>query len=129
MIPRLRRDRSPGHPAQEDIDHSFMALPIPEHRTAALSYYRAFVRVGRCPAEPYARLHRSWARPPMVPMLYLHGRRDRTLHPTFADPVADVLPPGSRAEVIENAAHFLHPEQPDTTAALVASFLASEQAN
>lgn len=123
LIPRLWSDWSPGYPAQEDIAHTFAAMPTPEHRTAALSYYRAFARVTRRPVAPYAQLHRSWDRTPGVPMLYLHGQRDRTLHPALTGSVADVLPRGSRVETVDNAGHFLHLEQPDTVAALVSSFL------
>ncbi|WP_280459571.1 alpha/beta fold hydrolase [Nocardia carnea] len=124
LVPRLWQDWSPGYPATGDIAHALDAMPAGAHRTAVLSYYRAFVRVtGKVP-EPYAGPHRFWDQAPRVPMLYLHGSADTTLHPAFTAGVADVLAPaGGAVDMVPETGHFLHLEQPDAVAGLIGDFL------
>ncbi|NKY32065.1 alpha/beta fold hydrolase [Nocardia speluncae] len=124
LVPRLWQDWSPGYPAAEDIAHALDALPPGAHRTAALSYYRAFVRVTAKVPEPYAGPHRFWDQAPRVPMLYLHGSADTTLHPAFTAGVAEVLAPaGGAVDMVPGAGHFLHLEQPAVVAGLIGDFL------
>ncbi|MFI5719224.1 alpha/beta fold hydrolase [Nocardia sp. NPDC051750] len=129
LVPRLWHDWSPGYPAETDIAYALAAMPMGAHRTAALSYYRAFVRVaGKVPA-PYAEPHRYWDQAPRVPMLYLHGSADTTLHPILTARVPEVIAPaGGRAETLADAGHFLHLEQPGRVAGLIGDFLAGDSA-
>lgn len=124
LVPRLWQDWSPDYPAATDIARALDAMPPGAPRTAALSYYRAFLRVNARVPEPYAGPHRYWDQAPRVPMLYLHGSADTTLHPAFTTGVADVLAPaGGVAEMIPGAGHFLHLEQPGPVAELIGDFL------
>ncbi|WP_280400265.1 alpha/beta fold hydrolase [Nocardia carnea] len=127
LIPRLWHDWSPGYPAAEDIAHTLAALPTGAHRTAALSYYRAFLRPAKVP-EPYAGPHRYWDQAPRVPMLYLHGSADTTMHPVFAARVGEVLAPaGGVSETVTDAGHFLHLERPGEVAGRIGLFLTGER--
>ncbi|MEU1981473.1 alpha/beta fold hydrolase [Nocardia sp. NPDC019395] len=127
LIPRLWHDWSPGYPAEADIAFALAALPPGAHRTAALSYYRAFLRVAGGMPEPYRELHRYWDRAPRVPMLYLHGAADTTMHPAFTAGVAEVLAPaGGSTETLSGAGHFLHLEQPGKIAEVVGNFLTGD---
>ncbi|WP_063057770.1 alpha/beta fold hydrolase [Nocardia sienata] len=129
LIPRLWHDWSPGYDAEFDIARTLAALPTTAHRTAALSYYRAFARIAGKPAARYAGLHRHWDGAPGVPMLYLHGGADTTLHPAFTAGVAEVLAPaGGNSEILPGAGHFLHLEQPARVAELLLGFFADEEA-
>lgn len=123
LVPRLWHDWSPGYAADTDIAHTLAALPTTAHRTAALSYYRAFARLS-APDAPYTDWHRYWDRAPRVPMLYLHGSADTTLHPAFTAGAAEVLAPaGGFAATLAGAGHFLHLEQPAAVAELIGGFL------
>ena len=124
LVPRLWRDWSPGYDAAEDVAHVLTSLATPEHRRAAIGYYRSAARPWGIPAR-----HRRWqgalTQAPIVRTLYLHGRDDGCLSPRLAEHVEEVLPPGSAAYVVDDAGHFLHLEQPDEVGALVRGFLAA----
>lgn len=127
LIPRLWHDWSPRYEAETDIVHALAALPTAAHRTAALSCYRAVVRVTRKPSARYADLHRHWDGAPRVPMLYLHGGADTTLHPAFIAGVAEVVAPtGGSIQTLPGAGHFLHLEQPAQVAELLLGFFAGD---
>ncbi|WP_328395184.1 alpha/beta fold hydrolase [Nocardia sp. NBC_00416] len=127
LIPRLWHDWSPGYDADSDIAHALAALPTHAHRRAALSYYRAFARVAGKPPAPYTELHRHWDGAPRVPMLYLHGGADTTMHPAFTAGVRDVLTPsGGTCETLAGAGHFLHLEQPHDVARLIGDFFTGD---
>ncbi|WP_416561772.1 alpha/beta fold hydrolase [Nocardia testacea] len=127
LIPRLWHDWSPRYESDTDIARTLAALPTTAHRTAALSYYRAFVRFTGKPAARYADLHRHWDGAPGVPMMYLHGGADTTLHPAFTAGVAEVLAPaGGRMQTVPGAGHFLHLEQPARVAELLLGFLGGD---
>lgn len=121
-VRKLWRDWSPGYDAAEDLPHVLAALDRPEHRAAAVGYYRAIRAPWRVPPA-YASWKRTWAGTPTVPTLYLHGADDGCLEPGFADGLDAKLPPGSRVEQVERAGHFLQVERPDVVNALVGGFL------
>ena len=122
VIPKLWADWSPGYDAREDLHDVFTALGGQGRRTAALRYYRAlFLPWMR--KRAYAPEQAHFSDVPDVPILYLHGEQDGCQHPEFGRRAADVLPPGSRTELIPGAGHFLQLEQPDEVNRLVAEFV------
>jgi pimeloyl-ACP methyl ester carboxylesterase len=122
LVRKLWRDWSPGYDATEDLRHLRDALPDREHRTAAVSYYRALAS-----PRPAPRQYRQWQgaemRLPVVPMLYLHGVNDRALDPRLANDVGAHLPPGSEVQIVPDAGHFLQLEQPEAVARRVLDFV------
>ncbi|NUS95609.1 MAG: alpha/beta fold hydrolase [Nocardia sp.] len=127
LIPRLWHDWSPGYEAAADIAHTLAALPTTAHRTAALSYYRAAAGIAGKPSAPYTELHRHWDGAPRVPLLYLHGDADTTLHPAFTAGGGEVVAPaGGPSRSLPGAGHFLPLEQPDRVAELLVDFFAGD---
>lgn len=124
LVTRLWADWSPGLDATEDLAHLARALPDREHRAAAVGYYRAAPRRWRLPAT-YAALADDWLRAPRVPTLYLHGDHDGCLDPRLAGRAGVHLPPGSRAEVVPGAGHFLQLDRPEEVGERIAAFLAA----
>ena len=125
LVPKLWRDWSPGYDASGDLPHVLAALSTPEHRRAAIGYYRSAARPWGMPTN-YRHWQGALTRAPIVPTLHLHGRDDGCLSPRLAEHVTDVLPPGSAAHVVADAGHFLHLEQPDQVGALVRAFLLTD---
>ncbi len=121
VLPRLWRRWSPGYDAEEDLRHVDAAIGTPEGWRAALGPYRA-LRSVRVP-ERYADLHSHWLQLPRLPSLYLHGRTDGCMSPTFTRWVEQALPPDSAVAVVEHAGHFLQLEQPEEVADRVLHFL------
>jgi pimeloyl-ACP methyl ester carboxylesterase len=122
LIPRLWAAWSPGYPAQDDVRYVLAALPDPPHRTAALRYYRAFLLPWTRQAA-YAE-ERSWLlRAPRAPLLYLHGERDGCIQAAVARRGAEVLPAGSRFELLAGVGHFLQLEDPDEVGGQIAAFI------
>lgn len=63
------------------------------------------------------RLHRVRA-----PTLVLWGDRDGISPPSYAERFASLIP-GARVQIVQGAAHLLHLDQPETSAAAVSAFL------
>jgi pimeloyl-ACP methyl ester carboxylesterase len=103
FIDRLWEDWSPGY------DHSEDSSRAKEAMRAGIEYYRADF------AAPTAM--------PPQPTLYLHGERDGCIGIELVRDVIDHLAPGSRAEFIADAGHFLHLEKPAEVNRLIADFL------
>jgi pimeloyl-ACP methyl ester carboxylesterase len=123
VIPRLWRDWSPpGTDVRADVATALAALSTIAHRKAAVAYYRALLRFTR-PARPYAGLHRFRFKPPVSPMLVLHGEQDGAVQAGWVDQMIDALPPGSRVEKIARAGHFLQLDQPDAVCAAILKYL------
>jgi pimeloyl-ACP methyl ester carboxylesterase len=123
VVPLLWRRWSPGYDATEDVALVLDAIGAPENWRAALGYYRATVRGSKPPAR-YAALHEYWLSPPTLPTLYLHGADDGCASADYTRWVRPGLPPGSRAEIVEGAGHFLQLDRPDEVARSIADFLA-----
>lgn len=113
FVTGLWRDWSPGH--SEDLSPVLAALGAPENKQAAIGYYRAMLDPSRH-LPRYAAEQAAAESIGTVPLLYLHGADDGCLG---ADVIGldggllDHLPPGSRAELVPSAGHFLQVEQPE----------------
>lgn len=122
FIERLWRDWSPGFDPTEDMRWIRDALGTPEHLAAALGYYRA-TWGDRPVSADYAAEQAALGSPPPQPTLYLHGRDDGCVGVEFAVDAAASLSPGSRAEIVEGAGHFLQVERPEEFNRLVLDFV------
>lgn len=122
LVPYLWRTWSPTYQATDDLWHVTTALDTAARRSAALGYYRAFLRPA--PPDRYRGWQMAWDAVPSVPTLYLHGAHDGCIDAELADRVRNVLPPGS-AVVIHDVGHFPHLEQPDIVNRRIVEFLAS----
>ncbi|WP_019631060.1 alpha/beta fold hydrolase [Actinomadura atramentaria] len=126
FIAALWRDWSPGHDGAADAARAAEALAAPANAAAALGYYRAMLDPARH-VDRYKAAQETVERPGTRPVLYLHGADDGCLGAETAEPAAVLphLPPGSRAEIVADAGHFLHLERPDEIRARVLDWLAS----
>jgi pimeloyl-ACP methyl ester carboxylesterase len=126
FVERLWADWSPGYDAGEDLPHVKDALRDPANLGAAIGYYRATLGgVGVDTSAEVQALQDAAARPPPVPALYLHGRTDGCMGADLAELAGTALTtPGSRAEIVDDAGHFLHLERPDVVNRLIGDFLA-----
>jgi pimeloyl-ACP methyl ester carboxylesterase len=107
FIDQLWADWSPGYFNAEDVKHVKDALREPANLAAAIGYYRAIFASGGIPASG------------TQPTLYLHGARDGCLSVGLTHNAEAHLPEGSRVQIIEEAGHFLHLEQPDEVNQLI----------
>lgn len=122
-ITKLWRDWSPGYDEVLDVDHFIAAMATPEHLTAALDYYRQTLNFDLQDPELADAQTGTLSIPPQ-PLLYLHGRNDGCKSPWAAENAGSVLTvPGSRAEMIADAGHFVQLEQPDIVNRLILDFL------
>ena len=122
LIARLWADWSPGYDASQDVDFVRAALAEPERMAAAIGYYRAMLN----PQEldpTLQEIQDALNLPSPVPTFYLHGAADGCFGvESIGDPLAS-LPEGSKVEIVQNAGHFLHLEQPEQVAASILNFL------
>ena len=125
FIDGLWADWSPGYDASEDLPHVKDALRDPANLAAALGYYRATLGgVGVDPALDAVQA--AGNAPTAQPTLYLHGRDDGCMGVEIAEAAGPFLTsPGSRLEIVEDAGHFLHVEQPAVVNELIRDFLVS----
>lgn len=122
VVPRLWRQWSPSYDAAEDVALVLDAIGAPANWRAALGYYRATVR-GSAPPPRYAELHEHWLERVRIPTLYLHGADDGCASADYTRWVEPALPPGSRAEIIDGAGHFMQLDRPDDVARLIVDFV------
>jgi len=127
VIPRLWADWSPGYDARDDLADVFAALDGRDRATAAMRYYRAFFLPWMRRREYAAEQSRVLDLPP-VALLYLHGERDGCQLPAIARRAAELLPAGSRFELVSGAGHFLHLERPAEVNRLIAAFIGDDRA-
>jgi pimeloyl-ACP methyl ester carboxylesterase len=116
FLDRLWADWSPGYDATEELRNVKRCLRQPAHLAAALGYYRADepgLYAGGA-ADPFAAEHAAVLHTPPQPTLYLHGTRDGCVDVALVTDAPEHLAPGSRMEVVEEAGHFLHLEQPQS---------------
>jgi pimeloyl-ACP methyl ester carboxylesterase len=57
-------------------------------------------------------------------MLLMHGQDDGAIDVRLAAISAEVLPSGSRREIIDGAGHFMHLDQPAAVSRLISAHLA-----
>ncbi|WP_430331644.1 alpha/beta fold hydrolase [Rhodococcus sp. ACT016] len=126
LIRRLWADWSPGYDAGEDLPAVMEAIAEPAHRSAVIGYYRSYSRPFSRPPERYRRWVGAEMRPPIMPMLYLHGDRDGCLDPRLAAVASSGLPQGSAFDPIAGAGHFLHLERPREVNDRILKFLAAQ---
>ncbi|GAA4839039.1 alpha/beta fold hydrolase [Actinomycetospora corticicola] len=118
LVPQLWADWSPGHEASGDVPRVLAALDTPARRTAALSYYRAWLQPWhRSPR--YRREERAVFGLPVHPLLYLFGSEDGCVRPELSRLAA----PLCETVEVPGAGHFLPVERPDAVAAAVTAFL------
>ncbi|CAN3128010.1 alpha/beta fold hydrolase [Mycobacterium sp. smrl_JER01] len=124
IIPTLWRQWCPpGFDSRQHLAEVWDALPDVRHRNAAVSYYRANLRPIP-PAEPYRYLQRfAGGVDPVHPMLLLYARDDGAVDHRLAAMSAQSLAPGSRAEEIADAGHFMHLDQPEAVLRILDEYL------
>ncbi|TXK39311.1 alpha/beta fold hydrolase [Nonomuraea sp. C10] len=120
FLDRLWQDWSPGYDASDDLAFVRRSIGEPANLAAAIGYYRAMM--GTTPASGR---YPDPGRAESTPILYLHGDRDGCLTPDVVKQALPHLPPGSRAELVPGAGHFLHLERPDVVNRLVLDWLAA----
>ena len=102
---------------EQDVEALRSTLRSPGTMATAIGYYRELVRwmlLGRYPG--------GLETIPPMPGLHLHGRRDAALGAEYAEAAA-ALPGGPEVEILEQAGHWLHLEQPERVHRLVLDFL------
>jgi pimeloyl-ACP methyl ester carboxylesterase len=118
LIDRLWRAWSPGYALPDDRRrelHACLAASMP----APLGYYRAMVR----PLRGFRTRTRRLATPIATPLLQLHGADDGCVLPPDGAALDDRRFRARTLEIVPNAGHFLHLEQPDALAERLAAWL------
>jgi pimeloyl-ACP methyl ester carboxylesterase len=91
----------------------------------AVEHHGPLGGVGLDPSPDVQALQDAAAGAPPLPTLYLHGRTDGCMGADLAAAAgAALISPGSRAEIVDDAGHFLHLEQPEVVNRMIADFLA-----
>ncbi|WP_329087511.1 alpha/beta hydrolase [Actinomadura citrea] len=128
FVEGLWRDWSPddGRDRSGDVDRVMECLAAPANAAAAIGYYRAMLDPSRLVGR-YAAEQQATTVVGERPVLYLHGAEDGCLAADAVDldAVRAALPPGSRAERIPAAGHFLQLDRPAEVNERVLSWLAA----
>ncbi|WP_068273798.1 alpha/beta fold hydrolase [Aldersonia kunmingensis] len=124
VLPKLWRDWSPpGYDPSADLTYIWKSLPDHRRRNAALSYYRAAFRPMRG-VRQHHELDRYAMGKPLSGMLVLHGGIDGAIDARIGALGTHILPTGSQAEIIDEAGHFMHLDQPDLVHELIGKYVA-----
>jgi pimeloyl-ACP methyl ester carboxylesterase len=124
LVRYLWRTWSPGYDAEADLRSVLEAMAWEDNRRLIFGYYRALVSPFG-PPEHYRRWKGAELRDPGMPLLYLHGTDDGCMDVRIAASAEQNLPAGSRMELIGDAGHFLHLEQPVEVNRAIVEYLAS----
>lgn len=122
FIDGLWADWSPGYDGAVDAATTKESIGDPEHIVAAISYYRAMYNP-ELHAPELAEEQAASFLPTPQPTLYLHGRDDACMLPSSIGSPLDFLGAGSEMEMVDNAGHFLHLEQPESVNRRIVEFL------
>jgi len=124
FIDRLWDDWSPGYDASVDLAHVKDALRDPSHLAAALEYYRATLNAAEHTVPEFQAHEDAIGGTPTQPHLYLHGENDGCMGVEIAHMAAPLMTtPGSFVEIVDNAGHFLHLEQPELVNRAIIDFV------
>lgn len=124
MIDRLVAEWSPGWAwPTEDRDATKACFRRPGTVAAALGYYRA--TMGPMFADPAAAEATVAAMSVPLPMpgLVIHGANDGCIGADLVPPMREYFPAGLAVEIVRDAGHFVHQEQPALVNRLVLDFL------
>ena len=125
VIDTLWHDWSPGYtPDPDDLRALKATFDAPGSLSAALDYYR-FIH-GSKPSDPALdEVQAGFLAPIRVPSLYLHGADDGCMRASMVSPdeLTPWYPAGVEIEVVPDAGHFLHLEQPEAVNARIVEFL------
>jgi pimeloyl-ACP methyl ester carboxylesterase len=122
FIDMIWRDWSPGYHADGDVALVKESLRDPANLAAALGYYRATLGAGlRDPALDEIEGNIQVA--PPQPTLYLHGRDDGCIGTEVAESARAMVGANVTIELVDDAGHFLHVEQPDVVGRRIVKFL------
>jgi len=112
FLERLWRAWSPNYAPDEDMVHVRQSLGTNECLRAALGYYRAMFDARPLIDASMQKFADAAFATSVLPTLYLHGAKDGCIAPVDSAKVLAVLGADSRYELLEDAGHFLHLEQP-----------------
>jgi pimeloyl-ACP methyl ester carboxylesterase len=122
LVDFLWRTWSPGLEPPPHMEAVRAVFSDPALAAAAIGYYQATLS-GLHHDPGLADLRERLARPAALPLLVLGGTDDGALDPDLLVRARDVLPNGSRVDIIEDVGHFLHLEEPEKVAQLVLDWL------
>jgi pimeloyl-ACP methyl ester carboxylesterase len=124
FIDRLWEDWSPGYDASADLPRVKDALRDPANLAAAIEYYRATLNPAEHTVPELQAQEDAIGGAPPQPHLYLHGNKDGCMGVEIAHLAAALMTtPGSLVEIVEDAGHFLHLEQPKLVNRSIIDFL------
>jgi pimeloyl-ACP methyl ester carboxylesterase len=124
FIDRLWIDWSPGYDASADVPHVKDALRDPANLSAAIEYYRATLNPAEHTVPEFQPQEDAIGGTPTQPHLYLHGDKDGCMGVEIAHMATSFMTtPGSCVEIVDNAGHFVHLEQPELVNRSIVEFL------